>query len=122
MSTYTIPLSNPVGTAVFVDTASTNVAVAVFAGAGTVYQVDIDNSNNSGAVYVKLWNVASGSVTVGTTAPNAQFRCPGGERKTFTYGPDGVAFSTAITLATTTDAGTAGNSAPSQNVTVQVHI
>lgn len=122
MSTYTIPLSNPVGTGIFVDDASSNVAVAVLAGAGVMYQIDVDNSNNSGAVYAKLWNVAAGSVTVGTTAPNLQVRCPGGERKAFTYGPFGVAFATAITLATTTDPGTAGASAPANNVTVKVHV
>lgn len=122
MSNYTIPLSNPVGTAIFVAEAASTTPIAVSASSGTVYQIDVDNSNNSGAVYAKLWDVASGSVTVGTTAPNFQVKVAGGERQSFSYGPQGVAFSTAITLAATTDAGTAGAAAPSNSVIVKVHI
>ena len=122
MSTYTIPLSNPVGTAIFVDTSSTNTAAVISGSAGTVYTIDVDNRNNSGAVYVKLWNTAAASVTVGVTDPVIQVRCPALTRMSFTYGPNGVAFSTAISSATTTDAGTAGTAAPTNSVILRVQI
>lgn len=49
----------------------------------TVFAVDVDNSRNSEDAYVKLWKPASGTPTVGTTAPDFILRVSAGEVKTF---------------------------------------
>lgn len=44
-----------------------------------VHGMVLDNSKNSlAATFLKIFNVASGSVTIGTTDPNMQINVPGG--------------------------------------------
>jgi hypothetical protein len=99
-------------------------ADAVKGSAATLYYIFIDNTLNSGAAtYVRLWNTAAGSVTVGTTVPDMVLYVPGGD--TLTYIPyqnasPGMSFSTALSAAAVTTGGTAGNSAPSSNVPVTI--
>lgn len=78
----------------------TNTAVAVDASPGQVYGYFFYNANSS-VCYVQFWNTAQGSVTVGTTAPILSMGIPalGGANVAF---PNGIAFSTAITIAATT--------------------
>jgi hypothetical protein len=60
--------------------------------AGTLYMVEIDNTNASGSevVYFKL--VAATSCTPGTTAPTMVFYCPNGAKRSYVF-PEGIAFS-----------------------------
>lgn len=121
MATYSIPLSSPVGTLIFVDTASSTTPVQVASGSGTIYSITGNNSTNSGACFPKLWDSA-GTPTLGVTAPNLQIKCRGTKEDGISYGASGWGFTNGLWLATTTDAGTAGTSAPTNNVIVMVHI
>lgn len=80
----------------FVSGASTNLT-AVKASAGTLYGFSISNVKSS-AVFVRFYNIASGSVTVGTSTTFAgPFIGPGattGAAHTFTF-PQGIPFSNA---------------------------
>lgn len=106
-------------TSLFTDTANAATAVAVKASSTIVSYVQIDNSANAAVTYVKLYNVAVGSVTVGTTAPDHIFYVPASVVKNFVF-PDTVTFATALTVASVTAGGTAGTSPPSTPITVRI--
>ncbi len=88
-------------------------AVAVKASAGQIYGWSISNENATNARYVQIFNVAAGSVTVGTTTPDMVLKIPAASGSNFNPGGIGIAFGTAITVAATTgisDAGAPGAS------------
>lgn len=91
--------------------------VAMKASAGTVYGWHLVNLT-AADLFFKLWDVASGSVTVGTTAPTLVIPVPvsstvhGGVTVSI---PAGLAFATAITIACVTGVTTAGSSGPATN-------
>ncbi len=99
----------------FRNAALSNTAVAVKAAAGTLAGCHIYNPNSSES-FVQFYNVAQGSVTVGTTTPDYTLFIPA-------FGAvDGgilpIAFSTAITVAATTTIG--GGTAPSTALLVNL--
>lgn len=89
-------------------TALTNSAQAVKASAGKLGGWYIYNPNTS-ATYVIIYNVASGSVTVGTTNPQIVLCIPASAAANVEF-VNGITFDTAIAVAATTTG--AGNSAP----------
>lgn len=113
----------PVGTPVFVtatpnttggwsvnsQTALTNSKVAVKASAGNFGGYILYNPNSS-AVYVQVFDVASASVTLGTTAPTYVIAIPATATANIEFS-NGINHATAITLAATTTA--TGSTAPS---------
>lgn len=111
--------NSTLNTFLFSDTDNESTAVAVKASSATVYTVDVDNTANAAASYTKLWNTASGGVTVGTTAPDYVFMTPASTRVCYVFS-GGVAFGTAVTAATVTTAGTAGTTNPSSSVIVRI--
>lgn len=90
-------------------TALTNTAQAVKASAGKLGGWYIYNPN-AAATYVILYNTAQGSVTVGTTNPLMVLCIPAASAANLEV-TNGIAFSTAISVAATTTGG--GNTAPS---------
>ena len=123
-----LTVSAPVGTPVFVtatpsttggwdtfmatsadgSTALTNTAQAIKASAGTFGGYYIYNPNTS-AIYVHIYNVASGSVTVGTTNPKNTFCIPASSGANLEI-TNGIQYGTAMSCAATTTGG--GNTAP----------
>ena len=120
-----INISTPSNLIVFTDTVMGNAVDGIKSSSARVYSVVVDNSANGGAAsYVKLYNVASGSVTVGTTAPDEVIYVPAGAivtRLYFTGAVFGVVFGTALSAACVTTAGTAGSTSPSSAVIVTVN-
>jgi len=111
-----------IGTTLVEDTAlSTSVQTADGSG-GTIYQVYIDNSNNSAQVYLKLYDT-TGSVTVGTTHPDFIFPCAASSVREFNF-VQGIAYATGLKIACETDAGTGDGSAaaPGNAVVVRMNI
>jgi hypothetical protein len=104
---------------VFTDTDSVSTPTAVKASSGTMYAIDIDNTLNAAVSYVKLYNVASGSVTAGTTAPDMILLGPVSARINYPI-PQGLTFGTAITVRTVTAGGTAGTTDPTSDVTIRI--
>lgn len=105
----------------FYDNDLDETAVVVKSGAGQVYAISAFNSTNA-PLFLQLFNVAQGSVNVGTTTPTEQYIIPGnadsdGAGFTQTF-PHGVEFTTAITAACTTN--NEGNGAPGANACVIV--
>lgn len=117
-------VSAPSNQILFNDTVMGNSADGIKSSSAVVYWVTIDNTANVGAAsYVKLYNVASGSVTVGTTAPDELVYCPAGvivTRMFVTGATPGVTFGTALSACCVTTGGTAGTTSPSSSVIVTV--
>lgn len=100
--------STATGTAIYNNTALSNTKQAVNASAGNMYGYHIYNPNSS-VTYVQLFNLASASVTVGTTTPTAVLAVPaGGWADAQPATP--IAFGTALTIAATTTS--TGSTAP----------
>lgn len=103
----------------FTDTAQAATAVAVKASSASVSYIDCDNAANAAATYVKLWNTAAASVTVGTTAPDFIVFCPASTRIAVVL-PVALVFGTALSVASVTTAGTAGTTPPTTPITVRI--
>ena len=99
----------------------------VLSGAGTLFGAYIDNSANSAASYLKVWNHAG--PTVGGTAPDFVFLCPGGQIRQYTWAA-GVALGVGLSYACVAETaaadanpvvgGTAGTTSPAQAVLVRI--
>lgn len=123
MAITQILVASPSGETIFTDTAMGGTIDPVKASPATVYYVQVDNSLNGSASYVKLYNLASGSVVVGTTVPDEVIFVPGNAVVTEVFSTSaapGKAFGTALSAACTTAGGTAGNTSPSSNVKVTI--
>jgi len=108
-----------VGTTHAIQTSATSTADVLKAGAGKIYKVEIDNSANGGAVYLKLFDT-TGDVTAGSTAPDFSFKCPGSSVKVFSC-PQGHAFATGLkAICVTNGGGTAGNTNPGSAVIYRI--
>jgi hypothetical protein len=93
------------GLSIYYDNDLDETAVAVKVSAGTLYSIHAINLT-AAPLYLQLFNVAQGSVTVGTTTPTVQFVIPANadsDGAGFTLSiPQGIAFGTAITAAAST--------------------
>ena len=93
------------GLTIFSDVDLDEAAIAVKASAGQIYHIHAINLDAT-PLYLQLFNVAQGSVTVGTTTPTAVYGIPSqgdANGAGFTIAiPQGLAFATAITAAVTT--------------------
>lgn len=103
----------------YVNTDIDEVKAAITAASTVVYSIDVDNTANAAASYLKLWNVATGSVTVGTTVPDMIVEVPASGTASL-YMPEGITFGTALVVACVTTAGTAGTTGPTSTVTVEI--
>lgn len=120
MATTLVAVDVPTGLTHFKETDLNATKAAVKASSGTLYGVIIDNTANSAsAEFVKLWDVASGGVTVGTTAPDWCFKIPAAVKHAILF-TEGVAFGTALTAACVTTAGIAGTTNPTADVAVTI--
>ncbi len=125
MAISTVNISSPAIEILFTDTALGNVADGIKSSSTKLYSVTVDNSANGGAAtYVKLYNLASGSVTVGTTVPDDVILAPAGaivNRTYWTSAAPGVTFGTALSMAAVTTGGTAGVTSPASAVVCTVN-
>jgi hypothetical protein len=119
MAVTQLPVASPSGATSYVNTDSNETKSAVRASSGTIYAIVIDNTANASASYVKLYDAASGNVTVGTTAPDWIFKAAASVKKTYVM-PEGIAFATALTEASVTAGGTAGTTGPTSDVALSI--
>lgn len=97
------------GTSMYFNSALLATKQAANASAGNLYGYHIYNPNNT-VMYVQFWNLASASVTVGTTAPHMVLAVPAfGWADAPASGPP-IGFGTALTIAATTTS--TGSGAP----------
>ena len=86
------------------------------------WTIEIDNTLNADPSYLKLWWLPKGSVTIGATAPNAQFTAAGSTKQTYTFSSPMwmIPTTTVCTWACTSDAGTTGTTKPAATVSVRM--
>jgi hypothetical protein len=87
---------------------------AVKATPGRILKIVAVNSAAS-ARYLKLWNLATANVTVGTTVPSKTFLLPAGSTTPLDWGVAGLTFSTAIAASVTTGVLDTDVAAPTAN-------
>ena len=92
------------------------VADLIYFGAIRVYGVVIDNSLNTAASYLKLWN-QTGAPTIGTDAPHVILKADAATKVQYNF-DTGAYFGSGIMAAVVTTAGTAGATAPSGTMTI----
>jgi len=119
MSVSKTSLADLAGSFLFTDTDNAATIVSVNSASTVIYSIDVDNTANAAATYTKLWNTASGSVTVGTTAPDMILLTPASVRVCHQI-PQGVTFGTAVSCASVTTAGTAGTTGPTSDAIVRI--
>jgi hypothetical protein len=117
-------VTTPSQEVIFNDSAMGATADSIKASSAVVYSLSVNNTANGSASYLKLWNLASGSVTVGTTSPDFVLYVPANAIITlnlFTSGSTpGLTFATALSAACVTTGGTAGTTPPSSSVSVTI--
>jgi len=113
--------SSYIGTTIIEDTDANDTVETAASSGGTLYQVYISNTNNSGQVYIKLYEATAGSVTLGTTPPSFIFPCLAANTRQFDF-PTGLSFASNLSFACTTEPGTAGTTAPTNDVLVRLTI
>ncbi len=87
----------------------------------TVFGIKVDNSSNTVASYLKLWNLLATSVTVGTTDPDEIVMIPPGSKLfVILNGVTGKVFGTALTVACVTTGGTGGTTPPGNRVQCEI--
>lgn len=125
MAITQVNVSSPSTEIIYTDTAMGSTADGVKSSSAVVYSVSIDNSLNSGAAsYVKLFNLASGSVTVGTTVPDEVIYAPQGSITVISFktsAAPGKTFGTALSACCVTTGGTAGSTPPGSSVVVSIN-
>lgn len=119
MAQSTISLGFASNANVWNETALGATAEQIKNGSTAIHMLVLDNTANAAATYFRMWNAASGSVTVGTTAPDEIIMVPLGVKITIAE-VGGKTFGTALTVAACTTAGTAGNSSPASNFNASV--
>jgi hypothetical protein len=124
MAITQVVVQTPANEIIFNDSAMGNVTDGIKSSSALVYYLLVDNTANAGAAtYVKLYNLASGSVVVGTTVPDEVIYVPGGRKIThllFDGSTLGKTFNTALSAVAVTTGGTAGSTAPVSSVPVTV--
>lgn len=125
MAITQVTVASPTNEIIFNDTAMGATADAIKASSAKVYYVIIDNTlNGAAASYVKIYNLAAGSVVVGTTAPDEIIYAPAAVITThalFTGANPGKTFPTALSAVCVTAGGTAGVTPPASSVSVSVN-
>lgn len=125
MAITTVNVSTPTNEIVYNSSAMGSTVEGIKSSSAKVFSITIDNTANAGAAsYVKLFNLASGSVTLGTTVPDEVIYVPANSIVTqvlYTGATPGKTYATALSAACVTTGGTAGVTAPSSSVSVTIN-
>tara|TARA_R110002020_G_scaffold226137_11_gene436567 strand:+ start:505 stop:873 length:369 start_codon:yes stop_codon:yes gene_type:complete len=119
MATYKTSISGSISDAKWTDDAATATEVEASSSSINVDQVRIDNTANSTKLYLKLYNLAASSLTVGSNSPESILCVEAGSSVEYSFEP-GMAFGTALCYAVVTTGGTAGVTAPATAITVEI--
>lgn len=105
---------NPLGGRIIKDTAiGATVQANVTGTNSTIFFIDVDNTANGAASFLKVYDAAG--PTVGTTNPDWIFRVAPSTRSQFVF-PQGLTTTTGISLAAVTAGGTGGTTSPTASV------
>lgn len=75
-------------------------------GAGQLYAITVDNTNNTAAAYVHIFDTAHAGITIGTTLAEIVLKVPGSTKASYILnGGVGLAFATKINVGCVTASG-----------------
>ncbi len=123
LSSGAVTASDP-GFLLYRNTALSNTVITIKASAAALFGIKLVNPNTTPA-YVKLFNAASGSVTLGTTAPQEVLAVPAGDGTTpgqYVITPESIAyayFSTALSIVAVTTLADSGTTAMGTAINVE---
>ena len=118
MATYKTAISSAISSSRWTDTAASSTAVEASSASIHIHQVRIVNTANTVKLYLKIYNVAASSVTIGTTSPDVILPVEASSSVEYIFDPR-IELATALSYSVVTAAGTAGTSAPSTAITVE---
>ena len=98
MAITTIDIGTPSGLNQYRNTDLDEVKAGITSASTVVHSITVDNGN-AAEVFLKMWNVAVGSVTVGTTPAQAVIMIPASVTDFVVTFPKGWTFGTALTVA-----------------------
>ena len=98
MAITTIDIGTPVGLTSYRNTDLDEVKAGITSASTVIHSIVVDNGNGA-EVFLKLWNVAVGSVTVGTTPAQGVVLIPANATDFVVTFPKGWTFGTALTVA-----------------------
>ena len=119
MAIYSLTLGTPSSSKVYVNTDVDETEDTSVAGSSVVQGIEIDNTANSAATYVKMVNATAVNVTPGTTSPGWVFLAPKETKISYMF-PVGTTMDAALTVWAVTTAGTPGTTGPTSAVTVRI--
>lgn len=119
MTVSQIIAATPAAATIYKSTDVNATKEGVKSSSAVIHAIVIDNSLNAAKTFLKLWNLASGSVTVGTTDPDMIIQMPASIKRTFIFF-EGLTFDTGLTIAAVTVAGTPGVTGPTSDVNVEI--
>lgn len=119
MALSLVGVTSDAGATHAVQTDATATPDVLKSGSGTLFKIEINNTANSNAVYLKLYNNIGGAPTVGTTDPTYVFKCPASTSKVYSC-PKGTAFPNALYAACVTTGGTGGTGNPTNDVIYRI--
>lgn len=119
MAVSNISIAQISGANLFIDSANQNAAIAVKASSALIHHIELDNTANGVITYCKLFNVAAGSVVIGTTAPDMTILVPAATKITMVF-PDGITFGTALSVASVTTKVESGAVSPVSSFVVKI--
>ena len=117
MAASNIPLLTGASLYLNTDVDDTAGAAAVSAASCVIYEMELDNTANAAATYMRMYNTAT--VTLGTTVPDSIIMIPASVKITLVL-PSGVTFGTALRLSAGTSATLATTTAPTSNFAVKL--
>lgn len=98
MAITTVEIGTPAGLTQYRNTDLDEVKAGITSVSTVIHSITVDNGN-AAEVFLKMWNVAVGSVTVGTTPAHAVIMIPANVTDFVIPFPKGWTFGTALTVA-----------------------
>jgi hypothetical protein len=120
MAQTQITLGYPAGTNEFINTSIGNSAVTIKANSGTLFLLNIDNTLNAAASFLKMYDT-NGAVVVGTTVPDVVIKVPALTMLPVLFvsaTSTGLILASGIQAACVTVGGTTGVTSPTSAVTL----
>ena len=118
MTTTTTSLANPIGSKIIIDLEANAVPEdAAITGAATLYQIRIDNTNNTNPVYLKILDATS--ATAGSSEPNFVLECPASSKASM-VSTSGLALSNGLSFWCVTTNDVQGVTPPTNAVEVRI--
>jgi hypothetical protein len=115
MANSNVPLLT--GASLYISTSVAGTALVVSAASTVIYEMELDNTANAAATYLRMHN--TGTVTPGTTTPDQMLMIPASTKIALVY-PSGVTFGTALTITAGTSATLATVTAPSSAFALKI--